>query len=102
MTPLFAATQGSTLGSGMSQSQGGPSSMEAGFVRATQTSDFTPTQDQGRSQTFDWLNPSSQVCVCLSVLPPAGRLFVRPSVYLFVCSPVCRSVGLFVYLCTLV
>jgi len=63
MTPLFIATQG-TLG--MSQSQ--DSSMEIGMVRATQTRVFTPTQDLGKSQAFDWLNPSSQVCLVKRLL----------------------------------
>ncbi|XP_048576196.1 DNA-dependent protein kinase catalytic subunit isoform X3 [Nematostella vectensis] len=55
MTPLFAATQGST----QSHSQGG--SLEPGALRATQFRvEFTPTMDQGLTQAFDWLNPSSQ------------------------------------------
>ncbi|EDO34280.1 predicted protein, partial [Nematostella vectensis] len=55
MTPLFAATQGST----QSHSQGG--SLEPGALRATQLRvEFSPTMDQSLSQAFDWLNPSSQ------------------------------------------
>lgn len=65
MTPLFTATQG-TYASGVSQSQG--SSLELGMVRATQTRAFTPTQDLGKSQAFDWLNPSSQVSFVKHVL----------------------------------
>ena len=62
MTPLFAATQ-SSFGSGMTQTQGSGSMAVDGppQLRATQNLQFTPTQDQGRSQAFDWLNPS-QVC----------------------------------------
>ena len=78
MTPLFAATQGSTLATGMSQSQGG--SMEVGMVRQTQTHAFTPTQDLGKSQAFDWLNPSSQVGVFILFLLLAGWLAVCLSV----------------------
>ena len=62
MTPLFAATQGSTLATGMSQLQGTQSLDEStGGLRATQSLQFTPTQNMERSQTYDWLNPSSQV-----------------------------------------
>lgn len=60
MTPLFAATQGS-FGSGMTQTQGSMSVDGPPELRATQNLQFTPTQDQGRSLAFDWLNPS-QVC----------------------------------------
>lgn len=58
MTPLFAATQG---GSAMTQTQTTMSVDGLPGLRATQNPQFTPTQDQGRSQAFDWLNPS-QVC----------------------------------------
>ena len=58
MTPLFAATQGSS-GSGMTQTQGSMSVDGPPGLRATQNLQFTPTQDQGsRSQAFDWLNPT--------------------------------------------
>ena len=60
MTPLFAATQG-TFGSAMTQTQTTMSVDGPPGLRATQNPQFTPTQDQGRSQAFDWLNPS-QVC----------------------------------------
>jgi len=61
MTPLFAATQ-SSFGSGMTQTQGSGSMAVDGppQLRATQNLQFTPTQDQGRSQAFDWLNPSQE------------------------------------------
>lgn len=68
MTPLFAATQ-SSFSSGMTQTQGSMSVDGGPELRATQNLQFTPTQDQGRSQTFDWLNPS-QVCLSFDVLIP--------------------------------
>ena len=61
MTPLFAATQG-TLGPGMTQTQGSMSVDGPSGLRATQNLQFTPTQDHGKTQAFDWLNPS-QVCL---------------------------------------
>lgn len=57
MTPLFAATQGS-FSSAMTQTQEALSVDGPFGLRATQNLQFTPTQDQGRSQAFDWLNPS--------------------------------------------
>lgn len=68
MTPLFAATQ-SSLGSGMTQTQGSMSVDGVPELRATQNPQFTPTQDQGRSQAFDWLNPS-QVCYSFDLFIP--------------------------------
>ncbi|XP_027045855.1 DNA-dependent protein kinase catalytic subunit-like [Pocillopora damicornis] len=59
MTPLFAATQGS-CGSAMTPTQESMSVDGLPGLRATQNIQFTPTQDQGRSQAFDWLNPSQE------------------------------------------
>ena len=61
MTPLFAATQGSSQGSLSQSSSAG--SFDAGMVRATQQQQqFTPTQDmQGSNGSFNWMNPSIQV-----------------------------------------
>lgn len=67
MTPLFAATQTLTMGSGMSQSYGGAMTVDGSAgLRATQTAQFVPTQEMGmvgqsQSQSHDWMNPSSQV-----------------------------------------
>ena len=74
MTPLFAATQGS-FGSGMTQTQESMSVDGRPGLRATQNLQFTPTQDQGRSQTFDWLNPT-QVCFVLNM-----KLIVKANKY---------------------
>ena len=62
MIPLFAATQGS-CGSAMTPTQESMSVDGLPGLRATQNIQFTPTQDQGRSQAFDWLNPSQVCCV---------------------------------------
>ncbi|XP_068717854.1 DNA-dependent protein kinase catalytic subunit-like isoform X1 [Montipora capricornis] len=59
MTPLFAATQ-SSFGPGITQTQSSMSVDGVADLRATQNLLFTPTQDQGRSETFDWLNPSQE------------------------------------------
>ncbi|XP_067044034.1 DNA-dependent protein kinase catalytic subunit-like isoform X2 [Acropora muricata] len=80
MTPLFAATQ-SSFGPGMTQTQESMS-VDGVFsqLRATQNLQFTPTQDQGRSQTIDWLNPSqeagsSQLFVTTSPQSQSSLLF---------------------------
>ena len=65
MTPLFAATQGATMVTSMSQSYDGTMAVDgAPALRATQTAQFVPTQELGmggQSQSHDWMNPSSQV-----------------------------------------
>lgn len=79
MTPLFAATQ-SSFGPGMTQTQGSMSvDGVSSQLRATQNLQYTPTQDQGRSQTIDWLNPS-QVCSSVAfhflILQSRGYFFL--------------------------